>query len=245
MAEFLSINDFDLSTSVSDFTKLTEDLETDSIQPRSQSTTTSDEPKRKKKRLNEELWSHTRLPKDDELVRNRHYQEIYYCKHCTKHKGTPASIRFREHLRDDHSIRVLPTQESALRTAFKNTIKDIFGKQAEQQKDRDVGQEKHLLAAIQEPQFKEACVRLITVRNLPHSLLDWPEFWGVILSVNYMAKDALKLARKDVPKLIESTYLLHYNQLLKKLQNALSWVHFSINMWTSPAKTSFQAIIVH
>ena len=60
-----------------------------------------------------------------------------------------------------------------------------------------------------------------------------------------MAKDTLKLARKDVPNLIESTYLLHRDQLLKKLQNALSWIHFSIDMWTSPAKTSFQAIVVH
>lgn len=76
-------------------------------------------------------------------------------------------------------------------------------------------------------------------------MIDWPEFWDVILSVNYMAKDVLKLARKDVPKLIESTYLLHRGQLLKKLQNALAWIHFSIDMWISPAKTGFQAIVIH
>jgi hypothetical protein len=73
-------------------------------------------------------------------------------------------------------------------------MKDIFGKQAEGQRDQNTEQEKHLCTAIQESEFKEACARLITVRNLPHSLLDWPEFWSVILSVNYMAKDTLKLA---------------------------------------------------
>ena len=106
-------------------------------------------------------------------------------------------------------------------------------------------QEKQLRAAIQEPEFKEACTRLITVQNLPYTLLDWLEFWGVILSVNYMAKDVLKLARKDVPKLIESTYLLHHERLLEKLQNVLGWIHFSIDMWTLPAKTGFQVIVVH
>ncbi|KAH8800202.1 hypothetical protein F5884DRAFT_546671 [Xylogone sp. PMI_703] len=218
MAESLSIDDCDPSTSASDFTELTENSETALKRSRSQSSAnTPYELKRKKKRLNEELWSHARLPKDNEPARNQHYQEIYYCRHCTKRKGTPASVRFREHLRDTHSIRVSSTQESASRTAFKNTIKDIFGKQAEQQKDCNIEQKNHLHVAIQEPEFKEACVRLITVRNLPHSLLDWPEFWGVILSVNYMAKDTLKLARRDVPKLIISTYLLHRNQLLKKL----------------------------
>ena len=247
MTDNLFNDDFDHSTSASNFTELTEDTETGSIRPRSQSTDTCpfDEPKRKKKRLNENLWAHTRLPKDEEPARNKHYQEIYYCRHCTKHKGTPASIRFREHLRDSHSIHISSTQDSASRTAFNNTIKDIFAKQTERQKGHDVELEKHLSTAIQQLEFKEACVRLITVRNLPHSLLDWPEFWSVILSVNYKAKDSLKLARKDVPKLIESTYLLHRDRLLKKLQNALAWIHFSIDMWTSPAKAGFQAIVVH
>ena len=60
-----------------------------------------------------------------------------------------------------------------------------------------------------------------------------------------MAKETLKLARKDVPNLIESTYILHREELIKKLKNSLSLVHFSIDMWTSPANTGFQAIIVH
>jgi hypothetical protein len=71
MAESLFVDDFDPSASVSDLTELTENPETGSIRPQSQSTTSiSDEPKRKKKRLNEELWSHTRLPTEKEPVRN-------------------------------------------------------------------------------------------------------------------------------------------------------------------------------
>jgi hypothetical protein len=113
------------------------------------------------------------------------------------------------------------------------------------QAGRDLEQEKLLRDAIQEAEFKEACVRLITVRNLPHSLLDWPEFWAVILAINYMTKETLKLARNDVPKLIQSTYYLHRTALTEKLQRSLSWIHFSIDMWTAPQKTGFQAIVVH
>ena len=40
--------------------------------------------------------------------------------------------------------------EEISRTGFKNTIKDLFGKQVERQKDRDIEQEKQLRAAIQE-----------------------------------------------------------------------------------------------
>jgi hypothetical protein len=99
---------------------------------------------------------------------------------------------------------------------------DIFSRQAAKQQGRNIEAEKYLQSAIQEPKFKEACARLITVQNIPYLLLDWPEFWAVILSVNYIAKDTLKVARSDVPKLIESTYLLHRAELIKKLKRSLS-----------------------
>jgi len=60
-----------------------------------------------------------------------------------------------------------------------------------------------------------------------------------------MAKETLKLARKDVLNLIELTYILYREELIKKLKNSLSLVHFSIDMWTLLANTGFQAIIVH
>ena len=60
------------------------------------------------------------------------------------------------------------------------------------QEKQNLIEEKALQAAIKVPEFKEACARLITVRNLPSSLLDWPEFWAVILSVNCTAKETLK-----------------------------------------------------
>jgi hypothetical protein len=111
-----------------------------------------------------------------------------------------------------------------------------------QQQGRNIEEEKYLRATISEPEFKEAYARLITIRNLPHSMLDWPEFWAVILSVNNMVKET---SRQGVPKFIESTYLLHRTHLIKKLKKSLSWLHFPVNMWTSPAKIGFQAIVVH
>jgi len=60
-----------------------------------------------------------------------------------------------------------------------------------------------------------------------------------------MAKETLKFAQQDVLKLIKSTYILYREELIKKLKNSLSLVHFSINMWTSLAKIGFQAIMVY
>ena len=74
---------------------------------------------------------------------------------------------------------------------------------------RDSEQEATLLKVIKDDEFKKACVRLVMVRNLSYFLLNWPEFWAVILSVNYIALNVLKATRKDIPDLIKSTYILH------------------------------------
>jgi hypothetical protein len=123
------------------------------------------------------------------------------------------------------------------------TINDIFGREGERQRERDIQQEKALVSAIQLPEFNEACARLIAIRNLPHTLLDWPEFWAVILSVNYMGKDMIRVCRKDVPQRLRRTFTLHKKALAQKLQSSLSWIHFSIDMWTAPSKTGYQAIV--
>lgn len=200
---------------------------------------------RKKRRLNPELWDYSRSPKGSEQLRDKHYHEIYYCKLCEAYRGSPNAQRFREHLARKHHVYVGKTSNSRQKISFASAIKDIFAKQAEKLEGRDTEQERQLQSAIQQSQLEEACVRLITVRNLPHSILDWPEFWSVILAVNYTSKSIIKLTRKSVPKLIEATFLHHFEQLKKKLGKALSWIHFSIDMWTSPSKTGYQAIVAH
>ena len=54
-----------------------------------------------------------------------------------------------------------------------------------------------------------------------------------------MAKETFKLAQKDILNFIELTYILHREELIKKLKNSLSLIHFSINMWTLLANIGF------
>ncbi|OWT42463.1 hypothetical protein VFPPC_18506 [Pochonia chlamydosporia 170] len=174
---------------------------------------------RKKRRLNPELWDYSRSPKGSEQLRDKHYHEIYYCKLCEANRGSPNAQRFREHLARKHHVYVGKTSDSRQKISFASAIKNIFAKQAEKLEGRDTEQERQLQSAIQQSQLEEACVRLIT--------------------------SIIKLTRKSVPKLIEATFLHHLEQLKKKLGKALSWIHFSIDMWTSPSKTGYQAIVAH
>jgi len=52
-------------------------------------------------------------------------------------------------------------------------------------------------------------------------------------------------SRATIPKLIQNSFLLHRDALEQKLQQAASRIHFSIDMWTAPSRTGFQAIVAH
>ncbi|KAI8416734.1 hypothetical protein FOFC_03047 [Fusarium oxysporum] len=161
----------------------------------------------------------------------------------------PHTTKFaRKHLRDFHGIRVIEhVERSDLKKQQHGTITDLFGRQEERQANRDLNEEKYLANAIDIPAFEEALARLLAVRNIAHTFIEYPEFHAVILSCNYMARDVLLRSRRAVPKLLKKTFAQHKQGLVKKLHNSLSsMVHFTIDMWTSSEqKAAYQAIVVH
>ncbi|KAK2669160.1 hypothetical protein RAB80_014686, partial [Fusarium oxysporum f. sp. vasinfectum] len=210
--------------------------------------------KRAKGRTNKSTWNEARGPYEErgEKARDTSYHEIWYCKHCDSTKK-PNSIttnlsRARKHLRDFHGIRVIEhVERSDLKKQQHGTITDLFGRQEERQASRDLTEEKYLANAINIPAFEEALARLLAVRNIAHTFIEYPEFHAVILSCHYMARDVLLRSRRAVPKLLKKTFAQHKQGLVKKLHNSLSsMVHFTIDMWTSSEqKAAYQAIVVH
>jgi hypothetical protein len=161
---------------------------------------------------------------------------------------TTNLTRARKHLRDFHGIRVVEQIETSdLKKQQHGTIMDLFGRQEERQANRGLKEEHYLANAINIPAFEEAVARLLAVRNIAHTFIEYPEFHAVILSCNYMARDVLLRSRRAVPKLIGKTLAQHKQGLVEKLRRSLSSVvHFTIDMWTSSEqKTAYRAIVVH
>ncbi|KAH7465308.1 hypothetical protein FOMA001_g17224 [Fusarium oxysporum f. sp. matthiolae] len=191
--------------------------------------------KRAKGRTNKSTWNEARGPDEErgEKARDTSYHEI---------------CRARKHLRDFHGIRVIEhVERSDLKKQQHGTITDLFGRQEERQANRDLNEEKYLANAINIPVFEEALARLLSVRNIAHTFIEYPEIHAVILSCNYLARDVLLRGCRAVPKLLKKTFAQHKQGLVKKLHNSLSsMVHFTIDMWTSSEqKAAYQAIVVH
>jgi hypothetical protein len=210
--------------------------------------------KRRKGRTNLKTWREAREACEEkgEPVRNGSYHEIWYCKHCGSMKK-PNSVttnldRARKHLRVFHGIRIVEDiEDSDIKKQQNGTISDVFEKQANRQLNRNIEEERYLSNAINIPAFEEALARLLAVRNLAHTFVEYPEFHTVILACNYMARDILLRSRKAVPKLLERTFDQYKQGIISKLKESLSSkVHFTIDMWTSSEqRKSYQAIVAH
>ncbi|KAJ6437604.1 CAP domain-containing protein [Purpureocillium lavendulum] len=126
-----------------------------------------------------------------------------------------------------------------------NAIDRLFEQQAARQEGHDIEQEHHLLAAVDDELYNQALVNLLTAHSLPHSLVEWPEWYAMLHTVNYMAPGVVTQSRGQVPKLLEASFITHREKLRSKLKSSLTQGHFSIDIWSSPNHHSLLGIVAH
>ena len=102
---------------------------------------------------------------------------------------------------------------------------------------------KALQDAVNRKTFEESSLQFIINNNLPHKLVEYPELYSMILSVNYMAADILPKSRATIPKKIELSFI----QTKAKIKHfALSEIHLACDVWTTEhKKKAFLAVVAH
>lgn len=203
----------------------------------------NDNPKKVRTTTHQKTWSYARNPKGSEPERDRHGHLIWYCSRCN-HRGITTLRRVRTHLSTRHNIRVIE-EPTPFKQAINYKLNSIFDRQKQRQEGRDFEQERHLKKAINQPAFEESLAQFITLHNLPHRIVESVQLRALILSVNYMAEDVLVQSHSSVPKILYNAFLAHKQTVKQKLHASTSKIHFSIDMWSSPSKTGYQAIVAH
>ena len=205
------------------------------------------EAKRKKLREDEELWSYAlSKPPPGKPDRGNSNQEIFYCKRCLK--DNTSATTFRRHLKTKHGIHCVAKKAKA-DVNTEATLAALFAKQQElDDTGKDPKVTRILKEAVSEKDFLDSLCYLIVTHNLPHSIIEWPEFRAFLHVCNHtlVSKDGLLAkSRNSVPRLLGKTFIIHKDLIRKKLSTALSKLHFTIDCWTAPNKTAFQAVTVH
>jgi hypothetical protein len=119
-------------------------------------------------------------------------------------------------------------------------LENIFSRVEQKRITKLKAEEEEILrAAINKKVFHEALVQLITLRNLPHRMVEWAEFQALLATINYTVDEVLVTAHSTISKLIDHSFVIHEEILKEKLRNSLSKIHFTVDMWTSPNYKAF------
>jgi len=157
---------------------------------------------RKRTQTASETWAHAKKPKLGEVVRRDCFgNKIWACSKCSWESGSLTSAR--NHLNHKHGIKIQAQQPKVV-TKGQAKLQQILRQHGEKQQVVTEGRERKALQdAINRKTFEESLLQFIINNNLPHKLVEYPELYSMILSVNYMAGDILPKSRVTIPKKIE------------------------------------------
>lgn len=85
-------------------------------------------------------------------------------------------------------------------------------------------------------------ISLFTRRRLAFSAVEWPELKKIALAGNAHIEDCLITSRRTMIRYITANYHLYYQEVKTSLFKALSPIHISTDLWTSPSRHSLLAI---
>ena len=187
------------------------------------------------------VLEYCRQPSEGEPRRDQANRKIYYCSLCPSWGGS-STTGVRHHLLTQHeidcSIRSSRTKETAslqLQRLWKQASMDQAA----------VVNSLVLKSVLHKEVLEQALVTLIVVRNLPFRIVEWPEFHTYCQALNPESKASIIASHGTVSKLIGNSFQQQKDTVRKKLQSALTSIHLSMDIWTSPNNHLLLAICAH
>jgi ribosomal protein L37AE/L43A len=210
-----------------------------------ESRTSSGRGTKKRTQTARETWSHAKkFERDEQVRRDRYGNRIWACNKCSWESASLTSAR--NHLDRTHGIKVKP-QQSQVVTKGQAKLEQILRRQGEkQQAQNDERERKVLKNAINTKVFEESLLQLIVNNNLPHKLVEYPELYSLITSVNYMAADVYPKSRAMIPKKMDHSFVRTKAEIKQQLHSALSEIHLACDVWTTEyKKKAFLGVVAH
>ena len=190
------------------------------------------------------VWHHTPVH-CNEVTLNTKGKSIWRCKYCLKeYLESGGTTVITNHLKDQHHIDICSAQE-ARTTSIQANIVDAFEK------------------AQQTTNHKRRCLSSITSRNLDPSVIEqlyvrWITTCGVSFRMatlsefrallHYLNPEIDNWLPNSIPTIRTwtlRTYEAQKQQVKCEIQLALSKVHFTLDLWTSPNALAILGMIAH
>jgi hypothetical protein len=117
--------------------------------------------------------------------------------------------------------------------------------QAKANSEKDEFDTEILEACLDTSVITEALITLIVVRNLSFALVEWPEFHTFCQVLNRASEGKITTSHSGVANKVKEAWDKHKDAVRRALQAALSHIHISLDIWTSPNRWLLLAICAH
>jgi hypothetical protein len=102
-----------------------------------------------------------------------------------------------------------------------------------------------LQSQLNQTVVNEALLTLIVVRNLPFTIVEWPEFHTLCQALNSQSEGVITTAHSTITKKLKGSWTNHKDVVRRDLQSAISNIHISLHIWTSPNRHLLLAVCAH
>jgi hypothetical protein len=194
---------------------------------------------RKPRSLISSVWAHCRPARDDDEDSD---PKLKYCTLCTAPPiyASNISSNMRKHLEKKHSIDVEISVGQIQATALQQ-LDQLYGRAKLSGQTSEID-DQVFLAQLDQNTINEALISLIVVRNLPFRMVEWPEFHTFCQVLNPKSVRFITTAHSQIGRKIKEAWQTHKDTVRKKLQSALSSIHLSVDIWTSPNRLLLLAV---
>lgn len=207
----------------------------------SQSDSSTTEKKRRGGKSAESTWVHSR--KAFPYEKNQNHK---YCIHCLEGSdiyNTSVSSNMRGHLERHHDI-IVETATSAIQEKVNKQLEQLYLRAETSNQTAEVDT-RVLRKVLDGDRIHEAFVSLLVTANLSFRLVELPQFHTYNQSLNPEAASVVTTSHSHVATKIGQIWERRKKILKKKIQSALSNVHLSVDIWTSPNNLLLLAICAH
>jgi hypothetical protein len=207
------------------------------------STTQESSQSRKSTKWRSPVWDYCRTANEDE-----ENPDFLYCSRCLsdspkKPYGSNVPTNMKKHLLLVHGIAV----EKAIGKIQATVVQQLtqLHLQAKAAGHTEQFDSQVLQSQLSQAVINEALISLIVVRNLPFTIVEWPEFHTLCQALNPECKGIITTAHSTVTKKMEESWNNHKDVVRRDLQSAISNIHLSLDIWTSPNRYLLLAICAH
>jgi BED zinc finger len=172
---------------------------------------------------------------------------IWRCKHCTKvYRESGGTTVIKNHLKQQHAIVDTMEEQRAIQRQQNITQAFLRGEESDHKRRRQALEPSSMLRTPFNPAtFENLYVRWITRCTIPFRMAELEEFRTLLVYLNPEIDCWLPSNHETIHKWTMRTYDQEKLHTQQALQSALSRIHFTVDLWSSPNSLALIGIIAH